>query len=127
MAVSAMKRLRRRRTSSSATYRAPDSASSARSRISAIRTWLLPAIQSAILDNASRYVRRGGTLVYSTCTVLPEENERVTDAFLRAHLDFTYDTFALPGPIGTVEGHITLWPQRHGTDGFYICRMTRKE
>mgnify|MGYP000366408119 CR=1 FL=1 len=87
----------------------------------------LPAIQSAILDNASRYVRRGGTLVYSTCTVLPEENERVTDAFLRAHPDFTYDTFALPGPIGTVEGHITLWPQRHGTDGFYICRMTRKE
>ena len=57
----------------------------------------LPAIQSAILDNASRYVRRGGTLVYSTCTVLPEENERVTDAFLRAHPDFTYDTFALPG------------------------------
>ena len=87
----------------------------------------LPTIQSAILDNASRYVRRGGTLVYSTCTVLPEENERVTDAFLRAHPDFTYDTFALPGPIGTVEGHITLWPQRHGTDGFYICRMTRKE
>ena len=87
----------------------------------------LPAIQSAILDNASRYVRRGGTLVYSTCTVLPEENERVTDAFLRAHPDFTCDTFALPDPIGTVEGHITLWPQRHGTDGFYICRMTRKE
>ena len=87
----------------------------------------LPAIQSTILDNASRYVRRGGTLVYSTCTVLPEENERVTDAFLRAHPDFTYDAFALPGPIGTVEGHITLWPQRHGTDGFYICRMTRKE
>ena len=87
----------------------------------------LPAIQSAILDNASRYVRRGGTLVYSTCTVLPEENERVTVAFLRAHPDFTYDTFALPDPIGTVEGHITLWPQRHGTDGFYICRMTRKE
>ena len=66
-------------------------------------------------------------LVYSTCTVLPEENERVTDAFLRAHPDFTYDAFALPDPIGTVEGHITLWPQRHGTDGFYICRMTRKE
>ena len=64
----------------------------------------LPAIQRAILDNASRYVRRGGTLVYSTCTVLPEENERVTDAFLRAHPDFTYDAFALPGPIGTVRG-----------------------
>ena len=85
----------------------------------------LPAIQSTILDNASRYVRRGGTLIYSTCTVLPEENEGVTDAFLCAHPDFTYDTFLLPGPIGAVAGHITLWPQRHGTDGFYICRMTR--
>ncbi len=87
----------------------------------------LPALQNAILDNASRYVKPGGTLVYSTCTVLPEENEQVTDAFLRAHPDFTYDTLALPEPIGMAEGHVTLWPQRHGTDGFYICRMTRKE
>ena len=86
----------------------------------------LPAIQSAILDNASRYVRPGGTLVYSTCTVLPEENEGVTGAFLRTHSDFAYDTFSLPAPIGMVYGHITLWPQRDGTDGFYICRMTRR-
>ena len=86
----------------------------------------LPAVQSAILDNASRYVRPGGTLVYSTCTVLPEENEGVTDAFLRDHPNFAYDTFSLPAPVGTVDGHITLWPQRHGTDGFYICRMTRR-
>ena len=86
----------------------------------------LPAIQREILDNAARHVKRGGTLVYSTCTVLPEENERVTDAFLRGHPDFSRDTFTLPQPIGTVEGHITLFPQRHGTDGFYICRMKRK-
>ena len=90
---------------------------------------MMAAIALALGGGAAPAVghRRGGTLVYSTCTVLPEENERVTDAFLRAHPDFTYDTFALPGSIGTVEGHITLWPQRHGTDGFYICRMTRKE
>ncbi len=86
----------------------------------------LPAIQRGILDNAARYVRSGGTLIYSTCTVLPEENEQVTDAFLRAHPDFSYDAFVLPQPIGAVEGHITLFPQRHGTDGFYICRMKRK-
>ena len=86
----------------------------------------LPAVQRAILDNASRYVKPGGALVYSTCTVLPEENEDVTDAFLRAHSDFAYDTFSLPAPIGAVDGHITLWPQKHGTDGFYICRMTRR-
>ena len=86
----------------------------------------LPAIQSAILDNAAHYVKPGGTLVYSTCTILPEENEQVTDAFLRGHPDFSYDTFRLSDPIGRVEGHITLWPQRQGTDGFYICRMKRK-
>ena len=85
----------------------------------------LPAIQRAILDNAARYVKPGGTLVYSTCTVLPEENEGVTDAFLAAHQDFTYDPFSLPVPAGEAEGHLTLWPQRHGTDGFYICRMKR--
>jgi len=86
----------------------------------------LPSVQRAILDNASRYVKHGGTLVYSTCTVLPEENEGVTDAFLSAHSDFAYDSFSLPAPIGMVDGHITLWPQRDGTDGFYICRMTRR-
>jgi len=85
----------------------------------------LPNIQSDILEAASSYVRPGGTLIYSTCTVLPEENEKVTDAFLARHKDFHYETFTLPAPIGTAEGHITLWPQRHSTDGFYICRMTR--
>lgn len=86
----------------------------------------LPALQRAILENASRYVRPGGTLVYSTCTVLPEENEGVTDAFLRDHTDFAYDSIPLPAPLGTVDGHITLLPHRHGTDGFYICHMKRK-
>lgn len=85
----------------------------------------LPQIQRDILETASSYVKRGGTLIYSTCTVLPEENEAVTDDFLARHHDFTYETFTLPAPLGTVEGHITLWPQRHGMDGFYICRMKR--
>ncbi len=85
----------------------------------------LPRLQSDILETASSYVKPGGTLIYSTCTVLPEENEDVTDAFLTRHKEFTYESFNLPSPIGTVEGHITLWPQRHGTDGFYICRMHR--
>ena len=85
----------------------------------------LPTIQSTILDNASRYVRRSGTLVYSTCTVLPEENERVTDDFLSAHPEFTYESFSLPNG-EYVPGHITLWPQRSNTDGFYLSRMRRR-
>ncbi len=85
----------------------------------------LPEIQRAILANSARYVKPGGVLVYSTCTVLPEENENVTDAFLTAHPDFAYEAFMLPDG-RTTEGHITLWPQRDGTDGFYLSRMRRR-
>ena len=84
-------------------------------------------IQTALLDNAARYVAPGGVLVYSTCTILPEENEQVTEAFLQAHPEFERTAFTLPLPIGTCDGQLTLWPQRHGTDGFYICRMRRKD
>ena len=86
----------------------------------------LPVLQMKILENAATYVRPGGTLIYSTCTILPEENEGVTEAFLANHIDFTLEEFVLPLPIGNSKGHLTLWPQRFGTDGFYICRMRRK-
>ena len=86
----------------------------------------LPVIQTAILENAATYVKPGGTLIYSTCTILPEENEQVTDAFLAEHPDFSREIFTLPSPVGETDGQLTLWPQRHGTDGFYICRMRRK-
>lgn len=85
----------------------------------------LPVLQTAILDNAAAYVRPGGVLLYSTCTLLPEENEQVTDAFLAGHPEFARESFFLPQPVGETEGQITLWPQRNGTDGFYICRMRR--
>lgn len=86
----------------------------------------LPQIQREILENAATYVRSGGTLIYSTCTILPEENEAVTEDFLARHIDFELERFTLPLPIGSCNGHLTLWPQRLGTDGFYICRMRRK-
>jgi len=84
----------------------------------------LPPIQRAILANAARYVRPGGVLLYSTCTILPEENEGVTDAFLTEQDRFTYEPFTLP--IGPTDGRVTLWPQRHGTDGFYLAKLRRK-
>lgn len=87
----------------------------------------LPQVQFSILANAARYVKPGGTLVYSTCTVLPEENERVVDRFLRTEPAFDRKPFVLPAPIGAAaDGQITLWPQRQGTDGFYICTLRRK-
>ena len=86
----------------------------------------LPAVQRAILENACRYVRPGGTLLYSTCTILPEENEGVTTDFLAAHPEFEPQPFALHPGWEAPEGHLTLWPQRHGTDGFYICKMRKR-
>ena len=85
----------------------------------------LPRVQRAILENACRYVRPGGILLYATCTVLPEENGAVTADFLSNRPEFHLEPFRLPGLEGENDGSLTLWPQRHGTDGFYICRMRR--
>ena len=45
---------------------------------------------------------------------------------LAEHPEFSMDPFALPDPVGATAGDATLWPQRHRTDGFYICRMRRQ-
>ncbi len=84
----------------------------------------LPAIGTAILDNVCRYVKPGGILLFTTCTVLPEENEAVAERFLANHRDFCTERFLLRGK--TVDsGMKTLYPHRDGTDGFFICRMKR--
>ncbi len=84
----------------------------------------LPDIQLAILKNASRFVAPGGRLLYSTCTVLPEENSGVCGDFLRDNPGFVREGFTLPCA-DAPDGEITLWPHVHGTDGFYICRMMK--
>lgn len=81
----------------------------------------LPAIQRDIIENVCRYVKPGGVLLYSTCTVLPEENEAVTDGFLREHPEFMPEDFP-----GAVDGQRTLWPHRDGTDGFYIRKLRKR-
>lgn len=86
----------------------------------------LPAIQADILSNVSRYVRPGGVLLYSTCTLRQEENENVAQGFLTSHPDFSLEGFHLPGPMGDVaEGQCTLWPQRLGTDGFFLAKFRK--
>ena len=88
----------------------------------------LPEIQYNILMNLAEYVKPGGRLVYSTCTLIREENEAVTEKFLSENGDFTREGFSLPAPIGDVpDGEKTLWPFEYGTDGFYICRMRKKK
>src|SRR5208283_3417880 len=60
-------------------------------RLSPLRLQALIAKQRAILDASSKHVRTGGTLTYSTCSILPEENEDVVDYFLRRNPDFAME------------------------------------
>ncbi len=88
----------------------------------------LPGIQLDILRSLADCVKPGGQLVYSTCTLLEEENEAVTAAFLRERPDYARAPLLLPAPLGTQpEGERTLWPYEYGTDGFYLCRMIREK
>ena len=85
----------------------------------------LPAVQRRILETQARYVRPGGALLYSTCTLLPEENGGVTADFLAAHREFSMEPMKLP--VGQDNpGEVTLLPCVHGTDGFYLCLLRRR-
>ena len=88
----------------------------------------LPALQREILDNVSRYVRPGGLLLYSTCTLVRAENEDVVAEFLRTHPDSTTEPLPLGAPFPKNEsGMLTLVPGEYDTDGFFICRLRRKQ
>lgn len=85
----------------------------------------LPQVQRGILSNCARYVRPGGVLVYSTCTVLRRENEDIVEGFLAGHPKFALEPFTLP-EFGEQPGWITFWPHIHGTDGFFVAKLRRK-
>ena len=90
------------------------------------QTVRLPLLQRAILENQAPYVRPGGVLLYSTCTILPRENAGVMAAFLADHPEFFPEPLALPAGIAEdAPGMVTLLPHKHGTDGFYICKLRR--
>ncbi|HWI63780.1 MAG TPA: 16S rRNA (cytosine(967)-C(5))-methyltransferase RsmB [Symbiobacteriaceae bacterium] len=90
---------------------------------------LIP-IQQAILESAARTVKPGGTLVYSTCTIEPRENQELVAEFVQNHPDFAFDDLRpyLPPSLAAdaQEGWIQLLPHIHGTDGFFIARLTRR-
>lgn len=86
--------------------------------------------QAGILVAASRLLKPGGRLVYATCSILPEENEAIADAFATAHPDFA------PLPCEALlaaqrialesESRLRLWPHRHGCDGFFAAAFERR-
>ena len=87
----------------------------------------LPALQLRILSNQANYVKPGGVLMYSTCTVLCRENEDVVKAFLESRDDFCLEPLDLPEVFPKNEtGMLTLIPGECDTDGFFISRLRRK-
>ena len=87
----------------------------------------LPELQRQILKTQAQYVKPGGLLLYSTCTLVRAENEGVVEAFLAQSPDFTLEKLPLPDifPENTT-GMLALVPGEYATDGFFICRLRRK-
>ena len=87
----------------------------------------LPDLQYRILCEASKLVKPGGVLLYSTCTLNPAENGGVADHFLREHPAFSPSPLRLPQGIVRAapepEHQLTLFPGVHGTDGFFLSRF----
>ncbi len=90
----------------------------------------LAAKQLRILNAAAKLVKQGGRVVYATCSILPDENDAVADAFAAGHLDFkelscTGLLAAQRIELDTGE-RLRLWPHRHGTDGFFAAAFERR-
>ena len=99
----------------------------------------MTAKQAAILQSAARLVKSGGRLVYATCSLLPEENEAIAEAFSAANPDFAPMDVAEVLEGLKVEGakelcargesgtrYLRLWPHKHATDGFFAAIWNRK-
>src|SRR3989338_6229728 len=90
--------------------------------------------QSAILSQYSMFVKAGGRFVYSTCSLLPEENEEIIASFLKKHSEFHVEPasailqkqgIVLPMPISMKDSYLILYPHLHGTDGFFAAVLIK--
>jgi len=95
-------------------------------RISAPDILELSERQRQILTKASHVVKPGGRLIYSTCSVEPEENEGVASAFIQQSPDFEPAQLVTKAAFITPTGAARTWPQRDDSDGFFIAAFTRK-
>ena len=88
---------------------------------------VMAALQKLIVRAASKVVKPGGLLIYSTCSLEPEENDEQVDSFLSENLNWILE----PPPEGSVApelldgGRLRVLPQRHGTDGAFAARLRR--
>ena len=85
----------------------------------------LPNIQYEILETSSRYVKDGGVLVYSTCTLSRAENDEVVEKFLENHKDFQPLALGEDFPLGKDKWKITITPDKFNSDGFFIAKFCK--
>ncbi|MEO6051255.1 MAG: 16S rRNA (cytosine(967)-C(5))-methyltransferase RsmB [Pyrinomonadaceae bacterium] len=85
----------------------------------------LPAKQLSILINASKLVRSGGTMIYSTCSLETEENEAVCKRFLAENIHYQSVAVNVPAKFLTDDGFARTWPQNDNMDGFFIAEFRR--
>ncbi len=86
----------------------------------------LTALQAKILENGARHTKKGGRLVYSTCTLRAKENEEVAEAFLRCHSDFRTVKSSIPAEFIENDGKfIYFLPKSRNNEGFFIATFER--
>ena len=86
----------------------------------------LPELQLKLLSASAKYLKAGGRMIYSTCTLNKAENEEVVSEFLRLHPEFSLEDFAV-GSIASRDGMLTLYPHLNGTDGFFISKLRKNK
>lgn len=85
------------------------------------------ALQRTLIARYAQCVRRGGRLVYATCSLSPHENEQIVDAFLAAHEDFQPEPFAQTfGAAPRGKAGLLILPALHDTDGFFVASLRRR-
>ena len=93
------------------------------------------AKQEKILEHYSQFVEPGGELIYSTCSIMPDENELVIENFLSAHKEFrplalmpSFKNNGIEIPdLGESDYHLQLLPSKHGCDGFFMAKLQRND
>jgi 16S rRNA (cytosine967-C5)-methyltransferase len=96
-------------------------------RITAADIRELSARQTQLLEFATTVLKESGTIVYSTCSVEPEENEHVVNSFLSRHPEFEEVAFPNGGSLKTDANALRSWPHIHGCDGFYVTLLRCKD